>query len=230
MDSGLSERLRVETHARWFTRYLRRNDDIAVIEISSCDNQQLEMTVRSAGDAFCKSLCTSAIVPITNTGGWARALVCDSGNGGESCLHDLKREPPLSRQRTISHSVSLSAAWGADELMTGNVPEKLSIELLARSGQSTTPQFQASGSAAAPPVRPSEPRWFVRLVLLAVGAYRSEPRRHEPSSDGRDGVGSRPGGATREGDDRPHNRDGQGDGAGMTGYQAPIFSESFAVP
>src|SRR4029077_4954564 len=69
------ERLRVENAPAMVTRALR-NADMAVTEVR-CDNPPLEMTsARFSGKMLLSSLCTSAIVPIANTGRMADERWC----------------------------------------------------------------------------------------------------------------------------------------------------------
>jgi len=85
------ERLRVENAPAIVTRALR-NADIAVTEIR-CDNPPLEMSgAFQREDAF---VITLHLRDRPNHEYWEdgrRALVCDF-RAGESCFHDLKRDP-----------------------------------------------------------------------------------------------------------------------------------------
>ena len=87
----LGERLRAESAAAIVTRALR-TADMAVTEIR-CDNPPLEMSgsVRQE-DAFLLTLHFRDIPSREYWEAGRRAPVCDL-RAGESCLHDLKRDP-----------------------------------------------------------------------------------------------------------------------------------------
>jgi hypothetical protein len=218
------ERLRVENARAMVTRVLR-NADIAVTEIR-CDNPPLEMTgAIQREDAF---VITLYLRDRPNHEYWEdgrRALVCDF-RAGESCLHDLKRDPSAVLDKPY-HTLFLYLPRGAlDAIADGaNVPRirDLSYKPGAAVNDAT---ISSLGSLLLPALsRPDQAnRLSVDYVLLAVGVHIAQTYggMRPVSRPVRGGLA--PWQERRAKEMIAANLDGQGAGAGMPVIRRPFFA------
>jgi AraC-like DNA-binding protein len=165
------ERLRVENAPAMVTRVLR-NADMAVTEIR-CDNPPLEMTgAFQREDAF---VITLHLCDRPNHEYWEdgrRALVCDF-RAGESCLHDLKRDPSALLDKPY-HTLFFYLPRGALDAIADEANVPRIRDLRYKPGAAVNDATISSlGNLLLPALRyPDQAnRLFVDHVLLAVGVH-----------------------------------------------------------
>jgi AraC family transcriptional regulator len=226
----VGERLRVENARAMVTRVLR-NADIAVTEIRR-DNPPLELTgAFQREDAF---VITLYLRDRPNHEYWEdgrRAPVRDF-KAGESCLHDLKRDPSAVLDKPY-HTLSYYLPRGTLDAIADEANVPRICDLSYKPGAAVNDATISSlGSLLLPALsRPDQAnRLFVDHVLLAVGVHIAQTYGGmRPLSRPVRGWARALAGSTREGDDRRQSRWSRS-WRGNAGYQAPIFRARFAVP
>jgi hypothetical protein len=189
----LGEALRVENAPAIVTRALR-TADIAVTEIR-CDNPLPEMSGSiQREDAF---LVTLHLRDRPNREYWEdgrRASVCDL-RAGESCLHDLKRDPSALLDKPY-HVLSFYLPRAALDAIADEANAPRIGDLSYKPGASvTTSRFPAWGACCCPPsaIPTKLTRCLSTTSCWGSGCISLRPMEACGQCRGRSGVGSRHG-------------------------------------
>ena len=220
----LGEQMRAESAPAIVTRALR-TADIAVTELR-CDNPTPEMSGSLQQDAFVVAL---HLRDRPNREYWEDgrpASVCDV-RAGESCLHDLKRDPSILLNQPY-HVLSFYLPRAALDAIAEGANAPLIHDLSYKPGVGVNDVTISSlGNLLLPALSHTSEPVVSRLHPAGVrGACRSDLWRHAPSVAAGPGWARALAGATCEGDDRRQSRwcAGQGAGAGMRVINVPFFA------